>query len=132
MKNRILNANAKYMLARLGHRDYLAVTDACFNIPKDIQTVDLAVLPDVPTIMQVIDGILSEVVVEEVILAEEIKTQAPDILLEYEKRFPAAVFVFMPHTPDFDDFMHNVKGAIRTGQYRYHAPNCILKIGCEY
>ena len=32
MKNGMLNSNLKYMLARMGHRDLLAVTDAGYNI----------------------------------------------------------------------------------------------------
>lgn len=120
------------MLARMGHRDLLGVTDAGYNNPKEVELVDLAVLPDIPTMMQVLDGILAEIVVEKVILAQEIKQQAPDILQEYEKRFAGVEFEFLPHSPDFDDLMHETKGIIRTGQFNRHAPNCILKVGCEY
>ena len=80
MKNGMLNSNLKYMLARMGHRDLLAVTDAGYNIPRDMETVDVALLPNVPTIMQVIEAIQLEVPIEAVYLAEEIKVQAPDIL----------------------------------------------------
>jgi D-ribose pyranase len=132
MKRGLLNAPAKFLLARMGHRDLLAVTDAGYNIPKEIETVDLAVLPDIPTLMQVIDGVLEEIIVEKVILAREIKEFAPDILEEYRKRFLNTEFEFLPHVPDFDNLVHEAKGAIRTGQYGKHAPNCILKVGCPY
>ena len=132
MKCGMLNSNAKYMLARMGHRDLLAVTDAGFNIPKDVETVDLALLPNIPTLRQVLEAVLLEVPVEAVYLAEEIKTQAPDILKDYEELFPGVEFHFMPHTPDFDDLVGTCRGAIRSGQFYRHAPNCVLKIGCVY
>ena len=95
MKNGMLNSNLKYMLARMGHRDLLAVTDAGYNIPRDMETVDVALLPNVPTIMQVIEAIQLEVPIEAVYLAEEIKVQAPDILEAYRAHFPDIEFQFL-------------------------------------
>jgi D-ribose pyranase len=82
--------------------------------------------------MQVIDAILLEVSVETVYLAEEIKTLAPSILEEYSLRFPNVDFQYLPHVPDFDKLVHQCKGVIRTGQYGFHAANCVLKIACDY
>jgi D-ribose pyranase len=132
MKQGLLNAPVKFLLARMGHRDLLAVTDAGYNIPKEVETIDLALSPNIPTLMQVIDSVLEEIVVEKVILAQEIKESAPDILDAYRKRFANIEFEFLPHVPDFDNLVHEAKGAIRTGQYGKHAPNCILKVGCPY
>lgn len=129
---KLLNSNLKYLLARMGHRDLLAVTDAGFNIPRSVETVDLALSEDIPTLGQTLEAVKSEVVIEKVILAEEIKTLAPEILEEYRRIFPDTPFEFIPHTPDFDNLVGASKGAVRTGQYNYHAPNCVLKIGCEY
>ena len=113
MKNGMLNSNLKYMLARMGHRDLLAVTDAGYNIPRDMETVDVALLPNVPTIMQVIEAIQLEVPIEAVYLAEEIKVQAPDILEAYRAHFPDIEFQFLPHVPDFDQLVGTCKGAAR-------------------
>ena len=132
MKNGMLNSNLKYMLARMGHRDLLAVTDAGYNIPRDMETVDVALLPNVPTIMQVIEASQLEVPIEAVYLAEEIKVQAPDILEAYRAHFPDIEFQFLPHVPDFDQLVGTCKGAVRSGQFYRHAPNCVLKIGCVY
>lgn len=132
MKTVLLNSNLKYMLARMGHRDLLALTDAGFNIPKDVETVDLALKADLPTIEDTLDAILSEVSVEKIFLAEEIKTLAPQMLEMYRRKLPDAEFEFMPHTPQFDDLVGRCKGAVRSGQWGLHAPNAVLKIGCEY
>lgn len=132
MKEKLLNSNLKYLLARMGHRDLLAVTDACYNIPTNVETVDIALSQDVPTIVKTLEVILCEIVVEKVYLACEIKEQAPEILKEYERIFKDIPIEFIPHTPQFDDLVTSAKGAVRTGQYNYHAPNCVIKIGCEY
>jgi D-ribose pyranase len=97
-----------------------------------METVDVALLPNVPTIMQVIEAIQLEVPIEAVYLAEEIKVQAPDILEAYRAHFPDIEFQFLPHVPDFDQLVGTCKGAVRSGQFYRHAPNCVLKIGCVY
>lgn len=133
MKKRgFLNARGSYMLANLGHGDLLGITDAGYNLGKEIDTLDLAVAPDIPTLTQVLDVVLSDISVEKVYLAEEIKTMAPDLLQEYEARFPGIPIQFLPHTPDFDAKAKTLKYAIRTGQYMRHAPNIILQVGCTY
>ncbi|MFQ8765942.1 MAG: D-ribose pyranase [Oscillospiraceae bacterium] len=132
LKQGILNSNLKYLLARCGHRDLLAVTDAGYNVPKGVEVVDLAFLPNVPGIEIVLKGVLEEIAVEKVYLAEEIQTCAPELLCKYKEIFGEIPIEFIPHTPNFDEKMKDVKGAIRTGQYWLHAPNCILQVGCTY
>ena len=132
IKHGLLNANAKFLLARMGHRDLLGVTDAGYNTPIGAEVVDLAVLPNIPTMEQVLNGIKEEVAIEKVYLACEIKEWAPDLLEVYNKIFEGIPISFLPHTPEFDNMMCNTKGIIRTGQYWKHEPNCILQIGCTY
>ena len=81
--------------------------------------------------LQVLDGILEEFNVEKVILAEEIREFAPDLLDEYQKRFEGITIEFVPHSK-FDQLVPKAKGIIRTGQYGLHAPNLILQSGCTY
>ena len=127
----ILLVQTRSLLARTGHRDWLALTDAGFNNPPQVETVDLAFLPNLPTMLQVLDGILEEFNVEKVILAEEIREFAPDLLDEYQKRFEGITIEFVPHSK-FDQLVPKAKGIIRTGQYGLHAPNLILQSGCTY
>lgn len=108
------------------------MTDAGYNVPKGVEVVDLAFLPNVPGIEIVLKGVLEEIAVEKVYLAEEIQTCAPELLCKYKEIFGEIPIEFIPHTPNFDEKMKDVKGAIRTGQYWLHAPNCILQVGCTY
>ena len=132
LKSGILNAQLRSVMARIGHRDRYAIVDAGYNVPAGIETVDLAFLPNIPTILQVLDGILDEMVIEGVIIASEIKEWAPEQDAAYAQRWDENVQVtYIPHS-EFDEEMKRVKAVIRTGQYGLHAPNLILQGGCTY
>ena len=134
MKKRgILHPQTCEFLARQGHRDRFAITDAGYNIPKNIERIDLAFLPNTPEILQVVDAVRDEIVVEKVMLASESKEDAPELWEEYIKRFDSAKteIEFIPHV-EFDELMPTINGAIRTGGYMLHAPNIILQAGCTY
>lgn len=49
IKQGILNADLRSLTARIGHRDRFAIVDAGYNIPLGIETVDLAFLPNIPS-----------------------------------------------------------------------------------
>ena len=132
LKRGILNSDIRKMTAELGHRDLLAITDAGYNIAKGIQRADLAFLPGIPDILPVLEGIVEEIYVEKIIMAEEIKAWAPQLHQEYLKRIPKKCeIVYIAHS-EFDEMMKGVEGVIRTGQYGLHAPNLILQAGCAY
>ena len=123
IKQGILNADLRSLTARIGHRDRFAIVDAGYNIPLGIETVDLAFLPNIPSMVQVVEGIINEMAIEEVILACEIKELAPDL--------DKAKLSYIPHI-EFDEEIKKVKAVIRTGGYWLHAPNVILQAGCTY
>ncbi len=132
LKRGILNAQLRAMTARFGHRDRFAIVDAGYNIPLGVEVVDLAFLPNIPTILQVLDGIMDEMAIEKMVLAEEILEWAPDLARAYEMRSGQKIELsHIPHC-EFDKEMYKVKGVIRTGQYGLHAPNIILQAGCTY
>lgn len=132
LKRGILNAQLRGLLARTGHRDRIAITDAGYNIPLGVEVVDLAFLPNLPNILDVLDGVLEEFSVEKFLLAEEIHHYAPHLLDSYCARLPAnAEIEFVPHSV-FDTEFPALKGVVRTGQYGLHAPNIIIQAGCTY
>ena len=103
IKRGILNADLRSLTARIGHRDRFAIVDAGYNIPLGIETVDLAFLPNIPSMVQVVEGSLNEMAIEEVILACEIKEMAPDLDKEYAKHWPEkAKLSYIPHI-EFDE-----------------------------
>lgn len=71
-----------------GHTDYLGLVDSGYCVPLEPERVDLAFLPNIPDMLQVLDAILKELSVEKVIIAEEIQEHAPEFLAEVKKHFP--------------------------------------------
>ena len=112
IKQGILNADLRSLTARIGHRDRFAIVDAGYNIPLGIETVDLAFLPNIPSMVQVVEGIINEMAIEEVILACEIKEMSPDLDKEYAKHWPEkAKLSYIPHI-EFDEEIKKVKPTI--------------------
>jgi len=71
-KGGILNADLSYGLARLGHGQWVFITDAGMPLPsKGPQVVDLALVFGVPRFTQVLDAVLAEIVVQEAVMADE-------------------------------------------------------------
>ena len=67
-----------------------------FNIPEGIEVVDLAVKPNLPELLDVLDIIKKEIAIEKIFLADKIVDYAPELLKEYEKRFTKEKIEFIP------------------------------------
>ena len=72
-KSRLLNSELSYEIAKIGHTAHITLCDAGLPIPQSVKRIDLAVEAGLPGFIQVLDPVLSEMQVEEIILAEEIK-----------------------------------------------------------
>lgn len=127
----ILNAQLSRVIAETGHTDYLVVTDSGLPLPQEVERVDLSILPNLPRFLDVLKAVLSEVVVEKIILAEEVKTISPDIHKEILNLFPSDIeVVYMPHV-EFKKNTRSARAAIRSGEFTPYA-NIILQAGCAY
>lgn len=77
-KTGILNPQLMEALTELGHTDRFIICDAGFPIPKGVQTIDLRLIAGIPSFMDCLNAVLSEVVIEEITLAKEMKDVNPD------------------------------------------------------
>ncbi|STV97193.1 ribose ABC transport system [Klebsiella michiganensis] len=78
-KGTVLNADISSVISRLGHTDTLVVCDAGLPVPRSSARIDMALTHGVPSFMQVLEVVTSEMQVEAAILAEEIKTLNPQL-----------------------------------------------------
>ncbi|RKL64447.1 D-ribose pyranase [Thermoanaerobacteraceae bacterium SP2] len=132
IKKGILHPQLKHVLTSIGHQDYLAMVDSGYCIPLGVERVDLAFLPNIPTMLQVLDGVLDELAVEKIILAEEIHEHAPEFLKEIKKRFPDNFPIeFVPHV-ELKEIIKQSKAVVRTGDFGTHYGNMVLVAGCVY
>ena len=73
-KSRILNKYLNTAIADMGHGDLIIIADAGFPIPDDAKRIDLAIEMDVPSIEQILGLVMSDLIYEECIVAEEQKS----------------------------------------------------------
>lgn len=111
----ILNPDLQHLLCRIRHTNALVIADAAFPFWPEIETVDLALVRGVPTIVQVLDAILPNFKAGAVHMAEEFRANNKE---ETQERFRTACrgvpMNFEPHI-EFKKRVPHAIGLIRTG-----------------
>lgn len=130
-KGGILNPRINQLLSETGHTDTIVVTDAGLPIPENVtHRIDLALKEGLPGFLETLDTILSELEVEKVILAEEVKTISPEMNEQIVERFPGIPIEYIPHI-EFKQQTKRARGIIRSGEFTSYA-NVILVSGVVY
>ncbi|MFQ2179751.1 D-ribose pyranase [Aeromonas sp. s13] len=73
----LLNAPLSALVAQMGHTDEITVCDAGLPIPAGPERIDLALMASTPSLETVLTALLTDLVVEKVIMASEIKQISP-------------------------------------------------------
>ncbi len=129
-KTVLLNDNISSVVARMGHKQTLCIGDAGLPIPATTQRIDLALTLGIPRFLDVLDTVLSELCVEKIYLAEEIREVSPAMEAEILKRFPEIEVAYIPHE-DFKELSGDCQAIIRTGETTSYA-NVILVSGVVF
>lgn len=131
LKTGILNPQISSVLASLGHKDMIVVSDAGLPVPAGVERIDLAWKPNEPRYLEVLKEVLKYIVIEKVILAEELKTVSPEIHTEILKLLPTNIEIEYVAHIDLKEKTKSVKAIIRTGEFTPY-PSIILVSGCAY
>lgn len=147
MKNSgLLNSDLIRIMSRLGHGDMVAVTDNGFPFPLSgaTETVDLAVIRNLPGFMEVVRVIVEEYYIEGVIIADETREKSRHIidelipLLKNNKINGKEIAIrYIPHSEFKDLVLHGAErgepivSMIRTGEFTAYA-NIILVAGIPF
>lgn len=129
-KTGVINAPIAKVIAELGHLDTLTIADAGLPIPKEVHRIDLALTKGLPGFIDALQVVLSEMQVEKIILAEEIKQVSPGILTEVQGLIGDTPIEFVPHQ-QFKDLTKSSRAIIRTGEFTPYA-NIILVSGVVF
>ncbi|MGG5304816.1 D-ribose pyranase [Enterococcus pernyi] len=129
-KTKVINSDISRVIAQMGHFDKLSIGDAGMPVPMTTEKIDLAVTQGVPSFMEVLRNVLSELEVHRIYLAEEIKKENPDILLEIQKEMPETPITFIPHS-EMKTELNNCHAFIRTGEMTPYA-NILLESGVVF
>ncbi len=133
-KGRLLNSELSYEIARIGHTAHLTLCDAGLPIPAGVKRIDLAVERGYPSFIRVLDAVLSEMLVEEAILAQELAEKNPAMYDEIIKAFGRCENrpnVVMVSHEDFKKLSGSSEAIVRTGECSPYA-NVILKSGVAF
>lgn len=131
-KHGILNSDISRVLSDMGHTDTIAISDCGLPIPAGTERIDLALTFGEPGFIRTLEVLLSDMKVEKVILAEEIKSQNSRILAQIEQLLAGQqmVYEFLPHEL-LKARTKDCKAVIRTGEITPYA-NIILQSGCIF
>lgn len=131
-KQGILNSDISRVLSYLGHTDTIAIGDCGLPIPDETERIDLALAFGVPTFMQTLEIIAQDMKIEKIILAEEIKTNNPDVLQQVKELFDnqEIEIEYVSHV-ELKECTKQCKAVIRTGETTPYA-NVILQAGCIF
>jgi D-ribose pyranase len=130
-KGGILNPKINQLISETGHTDTIVITDAGLPIPENVtHRIDLALKEGIPHFLEVLDTVLTELEVEKVILAEEVKTASPKMHEQILLRFPNLPIEYVPHV-EFKQQTKQARGFIRSGEFTAYA-NVILVAGVVY
>lgn len=129
-KTKVINSDISRVIAQMGHFDKLSIGDAGMPVPMTTEKIDLAVDNGIPSFMQVLNNVLEELEVQRIYLAEEIKTENPEMLKQIQNRLPETPITFMPHD-DMKQDLNNVHAFIRTGEMTPYS-NIILESGVVF
>jgi D-ribose pyranase len=115
LRTGILNPQINSLLARVRHTNTLVIADRGFPFWREIETVDLALVDDLPTVLQVLAAIRPNFTIGQAWMADEFRRQNT---AETQARFAAAMqgiaVNYEPHI-DFKRRVPHAIGLIRTG-----------------
>lgn len=137
-KTGLLNQPLSATIASMGHTDTLTIGDAGLPIPAGPQRIDLALRHGLPTFLDTLDSVLSELCIEKVIIAEEMLSVSPQLYEQVQQRLAhitaqtgQTVAVETVAHEQFKPLTDNSKAVIRTGEFTPFA-NIILVSGVVF
>lgn len=124
----ILNPQILALLARVRHTNALVIADRGFPFWPMIETVDVSVMDDLPTVLQLIKAVRANHQFTEAWMAREFLANNPKpVTQKFRAALRGAMVRFEPHVQLKTRIPHAI-GLIRTGDTKQYA-NTILISG---
>jgi D-ribose pyranase len=126
LRTGILNPAIRALLARVRHTNTLVIADRGFPWWREIETVDISLVDDIPRVLDVLAAIRSNFVIGRAFMAEEFRARNPENTRRaFEQALDGIPMVFEPH-PEFKKRVPHAVGLIRTADTIPYA-NLILE-----
>ena len=132
----ILNSDISRVLSYMGHTDRICIADCGLPIPEETERIDLALRFGQPSFMEVLREVGEDMKIEKIVLAEEIRSQNPEILKQVEafletRETGSKIEVEMVSHENLKKLLTGCKAVVRTGETTPYA-NIILQSGCIF
>ena len=123
----ILHPAISHLLASSGHTDYFLVTDRGFPVPPEPERIDLALVDDLPTVLDVLRAVHAEFVIDRIVITEEMERFSPDRVAALRELLGDVTVEVVSHI-ELKRLGHDAKATIRTGDTTPYA-NLIVVSG---
>lgn len=126
----LLHAELSHVIATLGHGDMLVIGDAGLPIPAGVQRIDLALMPGIPGVADVLSAVLTEMQVERAVIASEAVNVGDGALPNWCANVLPTPIDTMTHEA-FKALTVKARAVVRTGEFTPYA-NIILCSGVVF
>lgn len=115
LKTGILNPSILSLIARVRHTNTLVIADRGFPFWPQIETVDVSLVDDLPTVRQVLAALKGNFVIGAAFMAQEFRGEnGEDVQQQYADLLTPIGIQFEPHI-EFKKRVPEAIGLIRTG-----------------
>jgi len=126
LKRGILNPAINSVISRVRHTNMLVIADRGFPYWPEIETVDISLTDDIPTVLQVLRCVREVSNFGAVFMAAEFRSvNTPEVVKQFEDGLSGLQLTLEPHT-DFKKRVPRAIALIRTGDTTQYA-NLILE-----
>lgn len=110
----VLNPALSHLLASTGHTDYFTVCDRGFPVPADPERIDLALVDDIPTVLDVLAAVMTEWTLDRVLITHEMDAISPDRVAEMRALLGDVPFERISHG-QLKRLAQTARATVRTG-----------------
>jgi D-ribose pyranase len=115
LKSGILNPTVLALLARIRHTNTVVIADRGFPFWPEIETIDLSIVDDLPTVAQVVAALRPNFLIGRVFAAEQVHSaNSPDAVARHLAAFEGLPLTFESHI-NLKKRVPSAIGLIRTG-----------------
>jgi D-ribose pyranase len=128
LNTRILNPQLLSLLARVRHTNALVIADRGFPFWPQIETLDISLMDDIPSVLQVLAALRQDFHAVQAFMAREfLRENTPATQASFAKGLKGIPTTYEPHV-QFKKRVPDVIGLVRTGDTIQYA-NMILVSG---
>jgi D-ribose pyranase len=118
---RILNGQLAKAIVTLGHGDILAIADAGLPIPPGVESIDLSLVPGIPSFIDVLTVVAGVCAIERALVADEAEDANPELYRRIKEVISDDVPIeLLPHKA-LKERINGARVVVRTGECTAYA-----------